>query len=363
MPNERYAQTVSDAEVRLLRFLTTLEHIQENMGAERLGEFQDRLREAAFGLFTTVPTELSQHGPPEPLTRFHDTLLAAIRHCGNAAEAFLNASEQDLSVASLSSRRSLCRGLNLLYDIRADLPVLWDYWLLPEAMADREALEATAASVEVPVGIIHNKRSGRQADYSLYVPENYDPQRQWPLVICLHGAYGRGDHYIWSWLRPAKSKGYILLAPKSVDVTWSILRPEIDIGSVSNIFEEVCGAYSIDRERVFLSGLSDGGTFTYLFGLSRPEMFAGIAPVAGDFHGMMDDMVRQGQGKELPIYIVHGAHDHIFPVDSIRQGHALLTRLGYDAKYEELPDWGHSYCATINAELVTPWLEGLTPKA
>ena len=113
------------------------------------------------------------------------------------------------------------------------------------------------------------------------------------------------------------------------------------------MLEEVCGVYAVDRDRVFLSGLSDGGTFTYLFGLSRPDMFGGIAPIAGDFHGMMDDMLREEQGKGLPIYIVHGALDHIFPVDSIRKGHALLARLGYDARYQELPDWGHSYCSSI----------------
>ena len=71
---------------------------------------------------------------------------------------------------------------------------------------------------------------------------------------------------------------------------------------------------------MYLSGLSDGGTFTYLLGLGRPDLFAGIAPVAGDFTGMMDDMLRRRQGQNLPICIVHGAHDHIFPVDAIRKG-------------------------------------------
>ena len=364
MPNEQYTEAVSIAEIDLLRFLETLENIQENMRIERLGEFQGRLREAASDLFSTVPAELARLGPPESLARFHDTFLAAIRHCGNASAAFLNAAEQDFSIASQNSRRSLCRGLNLLYDNRAHLSVLRNYWLLPEAQADPDAFESGALESDagVPVGVMHQKRPGRRADYSLYVPETYNPRREWPLIICLHGAYGRGDHYLWSWLRPAKSKGYILLAPKSVDVTWSILRPTLDIGSITGMLDEVCNAYAVDRSRVFLSGLSDGGTFTYLFGLRRPGIFAGIAPIAGDFHGMMDDMLREGQGKGLPIYIVHGAQDHIFPVDSIRKGHALLTRLGYDARYQELPDWGHSYCSSINAELVMPWFEGLGPR-
>ena len=225
-------------------------------------------------------------------------------------------------------------------------------------MAEREALEAPSTDADAPVGVMHRRRASPLADYSLYVPEGYTASRKWPLIVCLHGAYGRGDHYIWSWLRPAKSRGYLLLSPKSLDVTWSILQPERDTRSVAAMLDEVCDEYAVDRSRVYLSGLSDGGTFTYLLGLGRPELFAGIAPVAGDFTGMMDDMLRGKQGMELPICIVHGAHDHIFPVEPIRRGHALLQRLGYNAQYEELPDWGHSHCSGVNERVVMPWFEG-----
>jgi phospholipase/carboxylesterase len=197
----------------------------------------------------------------------------------------------------------------------------------------------------------------------LYVPESYTPQREWPLIICLHGAHGRGDDYIWSWLRAAKSKGYVLLSPKSVDVTWSVLRPLIDVSSITAMFREVCDTYAIDKSRVYLSGLSDGGTFTYLFGLESADMFTGIAPIAGDFHPMMDGMLRLKQGKDLPIYIVHGAHDLIFKVESIRSGYELLSRLDYNATYKELPDWGHAYTSSINEQLVLPWFESLAPKS
>ena len=360
MGAERYTQTVSAAEARLLRFLETLDDIQENMRVELLGEFQDRLRETASDMFSTTPVELAEHAPPESLARFHQSFVAAVRHCGNACESFLNSDEESFPLRSIDTRRSLYRALDLLYNLREHTPILRSYWLLPEAMPRQDELEARQPDAGAPVGIIHNKRTKPLADYSLYVPEGYTPEREWPLIVCLHGAYGRGDHHIWSWLRAAKSQSYMLLAPKSIDVTWSILQPPRDVNSVAGMFEEVCRSYSVDRSRVFLSGLSDGGTFTYLLGLSRPEMFAGIAPVAADFHGMLDDMVRKKQGANLPIYIVHGAHDHIFPVDSIRRGKALLDRLGYNATYKELPDWGHSYCAGINSGLVMPWFEGLS---
>lgn len=125
------------------------------------------------------------------------------------------------------------------------------------------------------------------------------------------------------------------------------------------MLEEVSGEYSVDRNRVYLTSLPDGGTFTFLLEHGRSQLFAGIAPVAGDFSGMMGDLLRQGRGIELHIHIFHGALDHIFPVVQVRSGHALLERLGYNAAYEELADWGHSYCSFVNERVVMPWLESL----
>ena len=359
MADGQYARAINDAEEKLLAFLRTFESIQENMRVEGLGEFQGQLREVAPDGFDALIAELGRSAPPDSMLRFHDAFTAAIRHLGNASQTFLNASESSYSLAGLDMRRALYRGLNLLYGIRGDTPTLQEYWLLPEALAERDALETPSPETDAAVGVIHRRRASPGADYSLYVPENYTPSRSWPLVVCLHGAYGRGDHFLWSWLRPAKSRGCMLLAPKSLDVTWSILQPERDTHSVAAMLEEVCSEYAVDRGRVYLSGLSDGGTFTYLLGLGRPDLFAGIAPVAGDFTGMMDDMLRRRQGQNLPIYIVHGFHDHIFSVDGIRKGHGLLTRLGYNARYEELPEWGHSHCSGVNERLVMPWFQEL----
>ena len=359
MATDQYAQAVRDAEQSLLSFLRTFESIQENMRVERLAEFQAKLREVAPDGFDALGSVLGEGAPPELLRPFHDAFTAAIRHLGNASQTFLGANESSYPLAGIDIRRAFYRGLNLLYGVREHTPTLQEYWLLPDAMVGQNLLEEPSPDAGAPVGIIHRRLSAPLADYSLYVPENYTPSREWPLIVCLHGAYGRGDHYIWSWLRPAKSRGYMLVAPKSLDVTWSILQPERDTRSVAAMLEEVCGEYAVDLSRVYLSGLSDGGTFTYLLGLGRPELFTGIAPVAADFTGAMDDMLRRKQGQDLPIYIVHGALDHIFPVDPIRKGHGLLQRLGYDARYEELPEWGHSYCSGINERLVMPWFESL----
>ena len=359
MAEHGYSTAVNDAEEHLLLFLRTFDSIQENMRPGRLAESQQRLRDVVQDGFADDIARLTEDTPTEEGRPFHDALIAAIRHVGNAAETFLGANDSSYPLAGIDVRRALYRGLNLLYGVREHTPTLRAYWVAARCCGQ-------TGGDGIAIG-------GRQCDDRVDSPQ---AARSLGRLLALRAgelyakpgvaadhlpawAYGRGDHYIWSWLRPAKGGGYMLLAPKSLDVTWSILQPERDTQSVAAMLEEVCGEYAVDRRRVYLSGLSDGGTFTYLLGLGRPELFAGIAPVAGDFTGMMDDMLRRRQGVDLPICIVHGAHDHIFPVDQIRKGHGLLQRLGYDAKYEELPDWGHSYCGGVNERLVMPWIQGL----
>jgi pimeloyl-ACP methyl ester carboxylesterase len=357
--DDEYTQLVQRAEDKLLHFLRTFEAVQEEIHLARVGDSQARLQEAVGDLFSTLTADLATLSPSESLKDFHAKLSEAVTCCAEAYATFLSGKGQNIGQSFLDSRRAHCRGLYLLYDLRVQLPVLQQYWVLPDVLSALATLETRTLDVEVPVGFSHKPRTNTRAEYSLYVPENYSPQQSWPLIVCLHGGYGRGDDYILTWLRPAKSNGYLLLSPKSVGPTWSVLNPPLDIRSIQAMLEEVCAAYAVDRKRTYLTGLSDGGIFTYVLGLACADLFAGIAPIAGELHPMVDPMLRRGQGKDVPIFVVHGAHDSIFSVEFTRQACTLLQRLGYKVTYQELPDWGHAYTYKINEQLVLPWFASL----
>ncbi len=359
-PDGRYTQAIASAADHLLGFLRTFESIQEHIHFGQFGEAQAQLRDAVGDTLLSLPGELDALAPPVSVQAFHASFTTVVTHCAQAYDHFLDPQGQDVSIAFMHSRRECCMGLNMLYDIRGYLPVLQPYWVLPDALVQWDRLDTLSPGVDVPVGLMH--QTDDTGSYSLYVPESYTPANNWPLVICLHSGYGRGDDYIWTWLRPAKSKGYIVLSPKSADVTWSILQLSRDTDAIVAMLDTICETYAVDRSRIYLTGLSDGGTFAYLMGLSQPGLFAGVAPIAGDIlHGMADNMLRQKQGKDLPLFIVHGAHDAIFPVKSTQNAYKLLTHLGYSATYTELPDWGHAYTYSINEQLVLPWFETITP--
>jgi phospholipase/carboxylesterase len=135
-----------------------------------------------------------------------------------------------------------------------------------------------------------------------------------------------------------------------------------DTDSVLRMLDEVAQEYSIDPARIYLTGLSDGGIFTYILGLEHSQLFRGLAPIAGVLHPAVDPMLRKGRGRDTPMLVIHGVHDFIFPVAFTRQTSKLLSDLGYQLTYEELPEWGHAYPYSINERMVMPWFESLPPK-
>ena len=66
------------------------------------------------------------------------------------------------------------------------------------------------------------------------------------------------------------------------------------------------------------------------------------------------------KGKELPMYIVHGGKDFMFPVATAQMAYELLQKSEFtNVTYKELPDWGHAYTYSINDTLVLSWFNSL----
>jgi phospholipase/carboxylesterase len=356
----RYRASVDDLQRELLTFLGAFEAIQENLKLGEVKESQAQLMEAAGDTFRRFQRTFISAAPPKDQKELHEQVCAAVTELDRAYSFFLSPPNQQWSLAFLHSRRAFCRGLYALYDLRHQLPLLESHFLLPGASAPVPA--GKAASDGAGTGFLQREKTAEHSQYTLYVPEDYTPARSWPLIVCLHGGYGEGFEYIWTWLRPARSHGYILLSPKSLGPTWDMTMQSADTRSVVAMLAEVARQYSIDRSRVYLTGLSDGGIFTYILGIERHDLFAGLAVVAGALHMAVDPMLREGRARDVPLFVVHGVHDFIFPVAFTRQTCELMKGLGYNIRYEELPEWGHAFPYSINQTLVLPWFEALPPK-
>ena len=249
------------------------------------------------------------------------------------------------------------RAQEALYPLAARLPPVSNFFLDPPSR-DAGLLARLAQPAQEHTGILHDHNdAGSRGGYSLYIPEYYTPDRAWPLVMALHGGSGNGRGFLWSWLRDARSHGAILVAPTATGSTWALMGDDTDSPNLARILASVQACWNIDPTRLLLTGMSDGGTFCYVSGLESASPFTHLAPVSATFHPLMAELADAERLRGLPVYLVHGKLDWMFPVQVARQTRDLLSAAGADVTYRELDDLSHTYPREINAEILK-WLGG-----
>ena len=261
-------------------------------------------------------------------------------------------------IAVFRALRHAPRAQEALYPLAAKLPPVSSFFVEPALRDDAGLLARLAEPGKENTGIIHDRNEpGSRGGFSLYVPEYYTPDRAWPLVMALHGGSGNGRGFLWSWLRDARSHGAILVAPTATGSTWALMGEDTDTPNLGRILDWVASRWNIDSGRLLLTGMSDGGTFCYVSGLESASPFTHLAPVSATFHPLMAEMADAERLRGLPVYLVHGRLDWMFPVQVARQTRELLSAAGADVTYRELDDLSHCYPREMNAAILD-WLRG-----
>ena len=258
--------------------------------------------------------------------------------------------------------RLLPRAQEALYPLARGLPPVSRFFLSPGRRDDAElAARIAQAPARDDVGVFHlDNEPGSRGGYSLYVPEYYDAEHAWPLVVALHGGAGNGRGFLWSWLADARAHGAILAAPTAIGDTWALQGDDHDSPNLLRIVHDIHARWNVDPARLLLTGMSDGGTFSYVSGLEQGSPFTHLAPAAAAFHPMLAAFADAERLSGLPIHIAHGARDWMFPVDMAREARDALTAAGARVTYRELPDLGHTYPRELNPSILE-WLRATDP--
>ncbi len=256
------------------------------------------------------------------------------------------------------------RAQEALYPLVAKLPPVSQFFVELTLREDTALLARLALPANDNTGIFHDHNEpGSRGGFSLYVPEYYSPDRAWPLVMALHGGSGNGRGFLWSWLRDARSHGAILIAPTATGnasnskTTWALTGEDTDTPNLLRILASVRSRWNVDATKMLLTGMSDGGTFCYVSGLESASPFTHLAPVSATFHPLMAGMADADRLRGLPIHLVHGRLDWMFPVQVARQTRQLLSAAGANVTYRELDDLSHTYPREMNAPILA-WLNG-----
>jgi phospholipase/carboxylesterase len=288
------------------------------------------------------------------------TSLEAASDAALAAFAGLRAVQHgngDL-VAVFRALRYAPRAQEALYPLATRFPPVSSFFLDPALREDSDLLARLAQPANAESGIIHDHNDpGSRGGFSLYVPEYYTPDRAWPLVMALHGGSGNGRGFLWSWLRDARSFGAILAAPTATGPTWALMGDDNDTPNLARILDSIRSRWNVDAKRTLLTGMSDGGTFCYVTGFESTSPFTHLAPVAATFHPLMAEIADAERLRGLPVHIVHGRLDWMFPVQVARQAKDALSAAGANVTYRELDDLSHCYPREMNAPILK-WLNG-----
>jgi phospholipase/carboxylesterase len=237
------------------------------------------------------------------------------------------------------------------------LPPVSHFFLDAAVREDAELQARLDGAAGADTGVMHvDNEPGNRGGFSIYVPEYYDADRAWPLVMALHGGSGNGRAFLWSWLRDARSFGAILVSPTATGGTWALMGDDTDTPNLTRILDQVRSRWNIDAGRLLLTGMSDGGTFSYVSGLEHGSPFTHLAPIAASFHPFLVEMADDQRLRELPVHVVHGRLDWMFPVQLARRAEQALTAAGARVTYSEIEDLSHTYPREINAVLLR-WLK------
>lgn len=195
--------------------------------------------------------------------------------------------------------------------------ILSKLWLLFFVLILFLSIVSVDSAQEKPVMLlkITELKSGLKLKYTLSLPRRYSPTASYPLVVALH--YGGK-------VTPFYSKGFMtsLVEPALEDLEAIIVAPDcpsmgwINAVSESAVLELILllmEEYNIDSDRTVLLGYSLGGSGTWHMAARHPDLFSAAIPISAPADTSITSTI-----KDVPLYIIHGGQDELFPASEVK---------------------------------------------
>jgi len=244
------------------------------------------------------------------------------------------------------------------------------FWLAPDK-ADRAAARDRLSLYDLPVlGLVevlrevpaypadpprgrldraHRNADGTVHPFTVLVPDGYRPDRDWPVRVWLHGGIGRPawtetggwwrDHQ-----RVADPERIVVLPASWNESRW---WQESQVESLAAILDELAREYRIDRNRVHMLGVSDGGTGVYYHAARAATpwasflAFIGHAAVLSNPRLGVDGQIYVTNLRNRPLFIVNGGRDRLYPTSSVEPFIQLFRDNDVPFIYRPQPEAGH----------------------
>ena len=201
----------------------------------------------------------------------------------------------------------------------------------------------------------HSDVDDSNQPYALYLPKSFVPGKKYPLVVSLHQEDsnhrlnlrslfgvptrlgGDADTEDMRYFPPVRDVDFIIACPYARGTMGYQGIAEKD---VYDMLEDVKRRFPVDEDRVYLTGISMGGDGALWLALTRPDVWAAVAPLCPLPGGGAEELA--ANGLQLPIRLFHGDQDPLVSVESSRAWQRRLQDLGVSADYIEFPGVRHN---------------------
>ncbi len=190
--------------------------------------------------------------------------------------------------------------------------------------------------------------------YLLFLPDGYNEQKIWPLILFLHGAGERGDD-----LELVKKHGPPKIVEEKKDFPFIVVSPQCpedhgwtqDKQFLTGLLDDIEARYKVDKDRIYLTGLSMGGFGTWSLSCACPERFAAIAPICGG-----GEPSEASKLKDMPVWAFHGEQDRVVSVEKSREMVNAINAVGGNTRLTVYLDADHdSWTQTYDNPKLYDW--------
>ena len=169
--------------------------------------------------------------------------------------------------------------------------------------------------------ILHKNK---KRNYSIYIPVSYERHKPLPLVIVLHGGGGTGKGMeetltLGEWNSLADKNGFVVVYPDGIQKRWNDGRTDIhsyahnqnidDVGFISSLIDQLSFELNIDQQRIYATGISNGGMMSFRLACQLSHKIAAIAAVTAS----MSETFTYEPSTPISVLIINGTDDPLVP--------------------------------------------------